>query len=284
MPLKTHNRKTYKHKKKRTSRHKKKRTSRHKKKRIQKKTYRHKKKRLTGGMDDEQAQAVRATRLTQAQAQKAARGTKEGKAAQRKLWQAASLRPPRDWHASARGAVVPAAKSSGVSEAGGSCWNEDFKEEDCCYGAGPSHPLKYYRDIGELPINGEGNSYCWNDNAGNATEYTYETCCPWYSICNAAYVGDPSGLKKIRDSNVDVTKSNIHGETPMHYAAIANNAEAIILLKEKGFDVNAEDNSGWRPINHASHCDSFEAVAALKDAGAQPAPAPAPSPAPAPDE
>ena len=303
MLLKTHKRKTYKQK-----RNKKKRTYRHKKKR----TYRHKKKRLTGGMDEEQAQKVRVAQAQKAQAQKAAQGTKAAKAAQMERWRAASLRPPVDWHASAMGAVVPAAKRSGVSEAEGSCWTEDFKEEDCCYGMRPPHPLEYYRGTGELPIDGDAVAaapHCWNDNAGNATEYTYEKCCPWYSICNAAYVGD---IKKIRDSQVDVNKRNIHGETPMHYAAISDNDEAIKSLKEKGFDVDAKDNSGWSAVNHASATHSFKSLRALKEVGAfwdkrevpmnderelalrqaadarewelreRPAPSPAPAPAPAP--
>ena len=264
MPLKTHNRKTYKHKKKRTYRHKKKRTSRHKKKRNQKKTYRHKKKRLTGGMDDEQAQATRAARVAQAQAQKAARGTKEGKAAQRKLWQAASLRPPMDWHASARGAVVPAAKRSGVSEAGaggspeGSCWDETFKEDDCCYDSG----YTALRHGGPVPhITGTGKSSCWEGG------YTYEKCCPWHSICHAAYVGD---LEKIRTTDVDVAKSNRGGgETPMHYAAIADKGDAISLLVDKGFNVDAKDIFGMSALHYAYATDSGNAVSALKGKGAK---------------
>lgn len=140
---------------------------------------------------------------------------------------------------------------------GGSCWDKIFREENCCYDPG----FTALRHGGPAPhITGTGNSSCWQGG------YTYETCCPWHSICHAAYVGN---LEKIRTTDVDVTKYNKHGETPMHYAAIADRGDAISLLVEKRFDVDARDVFGMSALHYAYATDSENAVSALKAGGAK---------------
>ena len=136
---------------------------------------------------------------------------------------------------------------------GGSCWDETFKEENCCYDDG----FTALRHGGTAPhITGTGNSSCWKDG------YTYKNCCPWYYICHAAYVGD---LDKIRDTVVNINQRNKQNESPIHYAAIADKGEAISLLVEKGFAVDDVDIFGISALQYAYATDSEDAVSVLQN-------------------
>lgn len=65
---------------------------------------------------------------------------------------------------------------------------------------------------------------------------------------------------------MDVDKG---GRIPLHYAAAANDADAVSKLISDGADPNASDRKGWTPLHFAALQRAVAAAEVLLAAGAQ---------------
>lgn len=59
------------------------------------------------------------------------------------------------------------------------------------------------------------------------------------------------------------------GRTPLHYAALANDADAVSKLLAEGADPNVADRSGFTPLHFAAEQGAIAAAEILLAAGAQ---------------
>lgn len=80
-----------------------------------------------------------------------------------------------------------------------------------------------------------------------------------------------AALAALEEGGVDLAaRTDGHGWTPLHCAALHGQAVAIKWLLQKGLDVDARDNGGCTALHAAaSQGDKLEAVNALLDAGAE---------------
>ena len=61
-------------------------------------------------------------------------------------------------------------------------------------------------------------------------------------------------------SNCRVNEKNTTGQTPLHYAALRNNTEAVRILLQNGADVELKDKHGDQPIHKAAKKGNNEYV------------------------
>ena len=59
------------------------------------------------------------------------------------------------------------------------------------------------------------------------------------------------------------------GRSPLHYAALTNDADEVRRLTVEGASVDSADSQGFTPLHLASQEHAVEAAAALLDLGAQ---------------
>ncbi len=88
------------------------------------------------------------------------------------------------------------------------------------------------------------------------------------SLCMAAVDGDIPRVKRLLAGGKNVNFREPDGETPLHFAARAGQAEMCKWLAENGADVNAPGIHGGTPLHYAALFGRIKAVEALLDAGA----------------
>ena len=88
---------------------------------------------------------------------------------------------------------------------------------------------------------------------------------PDISIHDAAEEGDIEAVKQHLAAGADVDAKNKHGGTPLHYTAIKEIAELLIL---NGAEVNAKDGNGWVPLHYAVGRDHRDVAETLIAKGA----------------
>lgn len=59
-----------------------------------------------------------------------------------------------------------------------------------------------------------------------------------------------------------------YGRTPLHYAALASDAEGVRTLLKDGADPDAPDDNGWTPLHFAAQAGSVPVAEALLSAAA----------------
>jgi ankyrin repeat protein len=67
------------------------------------------------------------------------------------------------------------------------------------------------------------------------------------------------------------TELDRYGRSPLHYAAVENDAGKVAALLGKGADPNLGDALGHTPLHHAAMQNAVDAARALLDGGASPA-------------
>lgn len=77
-------------------------------------------------------------------------------------------------------------------------------------------------------------------------------------------------IKKFLSMGAQVRQTNIHGLTPLHFAAIAGRFDLIPLLVKDGADVNAEDKQQFNPYLYAAINNHPQTLQMLIDHGAKP--------------
>eukprot|EP01102_Stenamoeba_stenopodia_P010797 TRINITY_DN3284_c0_g3_i1.p1 TRINITY_DN3284_c0_g3~~TRINITY_DN3284_c0_g3_i1.p1 ORF type:complete len:104 (+),score=30.28 TRINITY_DN3284_c0_g3_i1:196-507(+) len=83
-------------------------------------------------------------------------------------------------------------------------------------------------------------------------------------IHRAAEAGDVKKLEKILSE--DPTLVNIKGYddlTPLHWAAISGNVEAVKLLLDRGANIDAKSLSGETPLSEASFLGHLDITSTL---------------------
>ena len=91
------------------------------------------------------------------------------------------------------------------------------------------------------------------------------------SLLNAARINDITLVKQLLRKRASINAKDMHGKTPMHYAAAYGNTDLVKLLWENGARVDAEDDAGNTPL----HCaitfreDEREVINMLCDYGAK---------------
>ena len=88
---------------------------------------------------------------------------------------------------------------------------------------------------------------------------------PDISIHKAAEEGNTEAVKQHLAAGADVDAKNKHGGTPLHYTAIKEIAELLIL---NGAEVNAKDGNGWVPLHYAVGRDHRDVAETLIAKGA----------------
>ncbi|MCL2104127.1 MAG: ankyrin repeat domain-containing protein [Kiritimatiellaeota bacterium] len=74
-------------------------------------------------------------------------------------------------------------------------------------------------------------------------------------------------IKHFASQGANVNAKDVFGRTPLHWAAICGNIEAIKFLVSQGADVNARDSKGYTPLHQAAR-GNIEAVKFLVSKGA----------------
>ena len=88
-------------------------------------------------------------------------------------------------------------------------------------------------------------------------------------IWEAAYDGNIEAVKHHLDAGVDVNVKDEGGETPLHVAALMNNAEVAELLIDEGAEVNAKGVlDGNTPLHWAAWNGHTEVAEFLIEKGA----------------
>jgi hypothetical protein len=67
----------------------------------------------------------------------------------------------------------------------------------------------------------------------------------------------------------NVASIDKEGRTPLHYAALANDADAVSKLLTEGADPNAADRLGFTPLHFAAQEGAITSAQILLDAGVQ---------------
>ncbi len=67
-----------------------------------------------------------------------------------------------------------------------------------------------------------------------------------------------------REKGTDVNARNVHGATPLHYAAMAGNEEIALVLMERGADGTLKDEDGMTAFHYAHRQGLKKVVAAYK--------------------
>lgn len=92
-------------------------------------------------------------------------------------------------------------------------------------------------------------------------------------LCQAAENNDVEKFKKILEWNRGIINANskdIHGNTPLHYAASKGNIEVVEMILQKGVKVDADGNYGFTPLHVAVGQGHWDIVFKLLGAGADP--------------
>lgn len=95
---------------------------------------------------------------------------------------------------------------------------------------------------------------------------------PTSPLFEAVGFGDPAMIKALLAGGADVQEKDQDGMTALHWAVVANHAEAAQALLAGGADVNAVDRFGYTPLLYAATIDfgDAETETALLRAGADP--------------
>lgn len=70
-----------------------------------------------------------------------------------------------------------------------------------------------------------------------------------YKLHKAVFEDDPKWLQELLDSgNHDVNKKDMHGNTPLHLAAMIGSVECVDILTKSKADANIKNTKGWTPL------------------------------------
>jgi len=105
---------------------------------------------------------------------------------------------------------------------------------------------------------------------GIAREKRVQTQPARADIWNAAKKGDLLGLQRMIDQSADVNGRDGLGVSPLEWAALHGNAEAIALLVDNGANVNARNPQGSTALHAAACFGRTECVRTLIQLGADP--------------
>jgi len=88
-------------------------------------------------------------------------------------------------------------------------------------------------------------------------------------IFEAVKKADLEILERIIKQKTDVVNMvNIHGRTPIHYAALNGDLEVVKLLLKYNANVNPDDNGGYSPLYYAATYGHLEVVKHIVNQGA----------------
>lgn len=59
------------------------------------------------------------------------------------------------------------------------------------------------------------------------------------------------------ENGADINTMDIHGETPVHFAARNNRANTIVQLRKKGAKINIRTHIGDTPLHLAAHAGQY---------------------------
>ncbi len=85
-----------------------------------------------------------------------------------------------------------------------------------------------------------------------------------------AQVGDVEKLKSEISASDNINLTTLSGKTPLHFAVINRQYDALSLLLESGSDPNIGDMSNKTPIYYAVEMEDMKAIQTLLDYGADP--------------
>lgn len=86
----------------------------------------------------------------------------------------------------------------------------------------------------------------------------------------AVIYGQKEAVEYLVSKGAEIDLKDVdHGRTPLHYAAITGNVEIAEILISKGMDINEEDEYGWTPLHHGAINGKTEIIELLLKKGAK---------------